>query len=393
MARRGWILGTVVATLLAGPAGAQQDIGVLPEQARLVPEEEFTIRTLPEPSPHWVYVLDVAFDNLVASRVNIFDADTGDFVGVLHSGYVPNVLLAPDRSAVYIVETYWSHGTRGKREDLVTVFDSRTLEAEAEIVLPKGRALVVSKQPVAALSDDARFLLSFNLSPATSVSLVDLGAQRYVGEIESPGCSLVYPTGDRSFSMLCPDGSLVDVSFREDGSATTADNEPFFDSETDPVFEHAARDSASRAWFFVSYDGRLYEVAYDEKGRTKPVDSWSIVGKAEAEEGWRPGGWQLVGWHDGLKRLFVLMHKGPKWSHKWPGEEVWVIDPATNGVERRIALEEPSLSLFLTRDADPLLVTLTETGVLGVYDPQTGEHLRSVEGVGVTPFLLDGFRP
>jgi len=393
MARRARVLGAILAGALVQPAGAQQDIGVLPEQARLVPEEEYQVRVLPEPSPRWIYVLDVAFDNLIASRINIFDAESGGFVGVLHSGYVPNVLLAPDRSAVYIVETYWSHGTRGKREDLVTVFDPRTLEVEAEITLPHGRALVVSKQPVAALSDDGRFLLSFNLSPATSVSLVDLEKRAYVGEIDSPGCSLVYPTGDRSFSMLCPDGSLVDVAFGEDGKATVADNQPFFDSENDPVFEHAARDVASRTWFFVSYDGRLYEVSYDGAGRTRPVDSWSLVGEGEAAEGWRPGGWQLVGWHGGARRLFVLMHRGPKWSHKWPGEEVWVVDPANNAVERRIPLEEPSISLFLTRDEKPLLVTLTDTGVLGVYDPETGGHLRSVEGVGVTPFLLDGFAP
>ncbi len=384
---------TVLVLLAAIPAWAQQGIEALPEEARLVPEEEFTVRVLPEPTPHWIYVLDVAFDNLVASRVNIFDGDTGDFLGVLHSGYVPNVLPAPDRREVYVVETYWTHGTRGRREDLVTVFDARTLEPVAEIPLPRGRALVVSKQPVAQLSDDGRFLLSFNLSPATSVSVVDLEKRAYVGEIDAPGCSLVYPTGARSFSMLCPDGSLADVRFDDAGNAEVVDNEPFFDAENDPVFEHAARDAAGRTWYFVSYDGRIHEVGYDERGRTAARESWSVPTEADAAEGWRPGGWQLIARHPGNGYLYLLMHRGPKWSHKWPGEEIWVLDPEANRRVARIPLEEPAVSLLITGDDSPLLVTLTDTGVLSVLDPATGERRRRIEGAGVTPFLLDSFQP
>ncbi len=394
MRRSAPILATATAlVLLASSAWAAQDIEALPEEARLVPEEAFTTRTLPPPAPSWIYVLDVAFDNLVASRVNIFDVLSGDFLGVLHSGYVPNVLPAPDRREVYVVETYWTHGTRGRREDLVTVFDARTLEVLAEIPLPRGRALIVSKQPVAQLSDDGRFLLSFNLSPATSVSLVDVQRRAYVGEIEAPGCSLVYPTGARSFSMLCPDGSLVDVAFAEDGSARVADNEPFFDAENDPVFEHAARDPDARLWYFISYDGTLYEVGYDENGRTALRESWSVVSAEDAAEGWRPGGWQLLARDPRSGRLYLLMHKGPKWSHKWPGEEVWVLDPAANRRIARLPLEEPAVSLLVTAGEEPLLAALSDTGLLTILDPASGEVQRRIEGAGVTPFLLDAFAP
>ena len=383
--------GMVLAVLVQGQTAiAQQAIEALPEQARLEVAEEWGTAVLPEASPRWIYVLDVAFDNLVASRINIYDADSGKFVGVVHSGFVPNLLLAPDKSELYVDETYYSRGTQGDRTDVVSIYDAKTLERTGEVILPEGRALLVSKLPGAALSPDGRFLLSYNMAPATSVSLVDIEARKYLGEIESPGCALVYPTGDRSFSMLCPDGSLVDVAYDETGEAKVFPNEPFFDSETDPVFSHGAFDVAGGKGFFVSYDGMLYEIGI-ENGRTRVTDRWSILSEEDAKEGWRPGGWQLLDYQPGLGRLFVLVHKGPKWTHKWPGEEIWVLDPATNRRVARFPLEEPAISLMLTREADPVLVTLTDTGTLGVLDPGSGELQRKIEGTGVTPFLLHAF--
>ncbi len=383
--------GMVLAVLVPDHAAvAQQTIEALPEEARLEVVEEWDVRVLPEASPRWVYVLDVAFDNLIASRINIYDSDTGSFLGVVHSGFVPNLLLAPDKSELYVDETYYSRGTQGDRIDVLSIYDAKTLERTGEVVLPEGRALLVSKLPAAALSPDGRFVLSYNMAPATSVSLVDIRARKYLGEIESPGCALVYPTGERSFSMLCPDGSLVDIAYDETGAAEVFQNEPFFDSETDPVFSHGAIDIAGSRGFFVSYDGILYEIAI-ENGRTSLADSWSILSAADAEEGWRPGGWQLLDYQPALGRVFVLVHKGPKWSHKWPGEEIWVLDPDRNERVARFVLEEPAISLMLTREAEPVLLTLTDTGTLGVLDPVSGEQKRRIEGTGFTPFLLHAY--
>ncbi len=381
----------VLAVLVQGhPVGAQQAIEVLPEQARLEVAEEWGTTVLPEAGPHWVYVLDVAFDNLIASRINIYDGDTGKFLGVVHSGYVPNLLLSPDKSELYVDETYYSRGTHGDRIDVLSIYDAKTLERTGEVILPEGRALLVPKLPAAVLSPDGRFVLSYNMAPATSVSLVDIEARKYVGEIASPGCALVYPTGDRSFSMLCPDGSLVDISYDEKGKAEIAQNEPFFDSETDPVFGHGAFDVADGKGFFVSYDGMLYEIGI-ENGRTRMTDKWSILSEADRSEGWRPGGWQLMDYQPDLGLLFLLVHKGPKWTHKWPGEEIWVFDPKTNSRVARFTLEEPAITLMVTRDENPLLLTLTDTGTVGVLDPATGEQKRKIEGTGVTPFLLQAF--
>ena len=52
----------------------------------------------------------------------------------------------------------------------------------------------------AGLLDDERFLLAYNFSPASTVSVVDLEAGSFVGEIELAGCALIYPLGPRRFT-------------------------------------------------------------------------------------------------------------------------------------------------------------------------------------------------
>ena len=59
------------------------------------------------------------------------------------------------------------------------------------------------------LTDDERFLLIYNFTPAQSVSVVDIGERKFVGEVETAGCALVYPTGRRSFFSICSDGALL----------------------------------------------------------------------------------------------------------------------------------------------------------------------------------------
>ena len=54
------------------------------------------------------------------------------------------------------------------------------------------------------LTDDERFLLIYNFNPAQSVTVVDTKTRKFVGEIETAGCALVYPTGPRSFFRSAP---------------------------------------------------------------------------------------------------------------------------------------------------------------------------------------------
>ena len=129
------------------------------------------------------------------------------------AGYTANLVLSHDKSAFYVAETYWDRGTRGNRADVVTTYDPRTLDVTGEVLLPEGRFLVVPKKHNAQLTTDGRYLLSFNMDPSFGLSLVDVQEQRYIGEIETGGCSLAFPTGPMSFASLCPDGAFAHVTF------------------------------------------------------------------------------------------------------------------------------------------------------------------------------------
>src|SRR5207244_2002293 len=81
--------------------------------------------------------------------------------------------------------------------------DAATLRPLDEIEIPAERAEYFPGVAANALSDDGRFMAVFNLTPRTSVSIVDVKARRFTAHVETPGCSLVYAAGARRFLMLC----------------------------------------------------------------------------------------------------------------------------------------------------------------------------------------------
>lgn len=381
---RAWLLASSVLGLVlaAAPGNAQ-----VPEGAALGTQEDHPTRVLPEPPPHWVYVLEPVFPHLIASKVWILDGDTLEFQGMASAGYTANLVLSHDKSAFYVTETYWSRGTRGERTDVVTTYDTKTLNPTGEVGLPQGRFLVVPKKHNAQLTTDGRYLLSFNMDPGFGLSVVDVKENRYVGEIETGGCSLAFPTGPASTAALCPDGSFAHITFDGTGKAEIEDSEPFFDSENDPVFEHAALNRPSGRGFFVSYDGWVYPVTLN--GKPEVGERWRLQG--DGDEGWRPGGWQNAAFHAPSNRLFVLMHEGGRWTHKQAGEEVWVFDAGTGRRVHRLPLEHHSHSLTVSTDEQPLLFALTETAMVQVYDATSYAHKGTKEDIGISPYLLYTF--
>ncbi len=377
--------------VLAGSVQAQQRPAIpaqMPPAAAQPTQEDHPTLVLPQPSPRWVYVLEPVFPYLVVSKVWIFDGDTLAVKGMVNGGYTANAVMSHDASRFWLAETYWSRGSRGVRTDVVTAFDGKTLDPVGEVVLPKGRFLVVPKKHNATLTSDGRFLLSFNMDPAFSLSVVDVQAMRYKGELDTQGCSLALPTGPRSVASICPDGRLLHTTFDDEGRLTKSElGEKFFDSENDPVFEHAALHRPSKRAFFVSYDGWVYPARLD--GAPQIGERWRLQG--EGEEGWRPGGWQLAALHGGSGRLFVLMHEGGKWTHKQAGEEVWVFDTAAKKRIARHKLPHHSHSITVSQDASPLLFGITEKAQLWSMDATTGEVKAEREGVGISPYLLYTF--
>jgi methylamine dehydrogenase heavy chain len=402
-------LGVPLAGLVSAPAAAEVPIGELGRVERL-PDS---------PGDHWVWVADP-----VLRRSALVDLDSGEFLGTVDGGFGLVVPLdAVARPEVYVPETHYSRGSRGVRTDVLTIYDRTRLAPVGEVVLPPERAISAVPLAHAALTDDDRFAAVFNLTPATSLSIVDLPARTLAGEIEIPGCSLVYPAGDRRLISLCNDGGLLTVDLDDAGrEASKRRSPPFFDLETDPVTEDGVR-RGSR-WYFFSVDGRVHPI---ELAGAEPrfEEKWSLV--EEADRGWRMGGRRHTAVHAATGRLFVLMHEGGgQESYKDAGTEVWVFDLDERKRVARIELENPGptvmgvplefgrdwmwpfsgLSRFVlgrlpalveeiqvTQDAAPLLVTsATLSGGIGVYDARDGAFLKRVYSGNLTNVALHGRR-
>lgn len=341
-----------------------------------VPAEEPGVMAGPLLSPHWVFLSDAAFFHLTEGKIVIVDADQGKLVSKLSTGYLANLLLSADGKEMYVAETFWARGTRGQRTDVVTVYDMTTFQPVGEVVIP-GRFLAVTQPNNLGLSPDGRFLYVFNMTPETSVIVVDIKARKLVGEISTPGCALVLPAVDK-FIMPCGDGTFLQVNLDANGNETSRSRTPgpVFDPDLDPVSERPAKTSTGYA--FTSYGGKVYEV--DLSGN-EPVyaEPWSLL--TEQEAGWLPGGWEQVAYNPHGNELFVAMHEGGPGTHEFPGSEIWVYDIATKQKTRVIKPEEGALAIAVSRDDKPILAAITETLSLAIMDATSGAHLSSMPGL------------
>jgi methylamine dehydrogenase heavy chain len=347
------------------------------------------VQSLPVPTPpHWVWVNDFVFPHMVSGKAMLVDGDTGRFLGQLDTGFGSmRVVLSPDGQVIYSPETYFSRGTRGERTDVVTLYDPAHLSPLGEIGIPPKRSSNMPMLANAQLTDDGRFLLIYNFTPSQTITVVDTKSRKFVGEVETGGCALVYPTGPRSFFSICADGALVHTVLDDSGRAKTSTRtESLFDVEHDPVTEKGVR--VGDTWYFVSYGGTMYPVKSD-KGDLKLQKTWSLLSAQEKSQSWRPGGLQQLAVHTGLNRLYSIMHQGPPETHKDPGREVWVYDLTQQRRIQKIAMKNDSGSIQVTRDAHPLMFSIfIESSVLDVYEATSGRFLRSVTDIGTTPTVL-----
>jgi methylamine dehydrogenase heavy chain len=364
----------IFVALLAGTAAAE------------VPLDKPRVVTLDAPEPHWFWANDVAFFNMADGRTYLYDADSGDMLGMLSTGIFYAKFETPgDYSMIYSPETYYSRHTRGERTDVVSFYDTRTLDVVDEVEIPPKRHSGLVNMGFSSLTDNERFLTIYNFTPAQSVSVVDVQSRTFIEEIATPGCALTYAAGDSSFMTMCGDGRLMTIHLDDQGKeASRLRSDPFFDPGVDPVMEKAVR--REDTWYFVSFEGKMHEVDVSAEERTfaKP---WTLIGEDEA--GWRPGGVQLMAIHAARKELAVLMHRrGGPGTHKDPGSEIWIYDLERRKRVRRIELAAPAVSINVTRDAAPVLIASHGEPALDIYDFRKGEHLRTITGVGQTPLYI-----
>jgi methylamine dehydrogenase heavy chain len=347
------------------------------------------VASLPATSPHWVWVNDFVFPHMTDGQALLVDGDSGRFLGLLSTGFgFSRLNLSKDGKTIFSPETYFSRGTRGARTDVVTMYDPTHLAPIGEIAIPAKRSSNMPMMADSELTDDGRFLMIYNFTPAQSVTVVDTRSRTLVGEIETAGCALVYPTGPRSFFSICADGSLLNVRLDDKGHASSRDRTGhLFDVAKDPVTEKAVR--VGDAWLFVSYGGVMYPIQISKDGGLTLGAKWPLLSAADQAQQWRPGGLQQLAAHAGLNRLYSIMHRGGPETHKDPGKEVWVYDLARHQRIQRMGLKNDSGAIQVTHDPRPLLFSaFIESNTLDVYDATNGQWLRSVEHIGTTPTIL-----
>jgi methylamine dehydrogenase heavy chain len=390
-----WI---AAAAWLAFAAAARADVAIeVPGRSASLPSP---------PGAHWVWAGDP-----IQQRSALIDLASGDMLGTVGSGVgVPLVLLPRTRAELYVPAIYYSRGDHGERTDVLVVYDALNLQPVAEVVMPTRRAIFGFDSGGAALSDDDRFAAVFNLTPATSLGVVDLEARSFAGEISTPGCSLLYPAGARRFAMLCADGALLLVTLDESGRELSKQRSaPFFDPERDPITEKAAR--WGDRWLFASFEGQLYEV--DLSGpEPRFGEPWSLIPDADRKENWRIGGTRHLAVHQASGRLYSLVHQGGPDTHKHAGTEIWVYDLARHERVQRIEVASPGITwmgvpieigkgwvwpfdrmaewlmskasmgadaVLVSQDDTPLLITgAAGSGGLAIYDALTGAFQRRV---------------
>ncbi len=328
--------------------------------------------------PTWVFAHDFNFAAIVDGKVAILDvaAETRPYKGHVGAGQFGSFLAPRTRPELYTTQTFLSRRTYGERTDTITIFDRKTLEPQGEIVLPPRRMQVVTQPNAFQMTPDERWAFVMNFTPASSVTVVDLVARKVLGEVQTPACNFVFPTGERGFSSLCSDGSLATWHLDGDGSVKDSSRtKPRIDVDRDPLFvKNAVIEGIT---YFPSFRGRVQPV--DFRGREpKLLDDWSLVAGSKADERWAPGGWHLVA-GDAAGTLYVLMHRdAQEGTHKYGGTEVWAFDAKRGKLLRRMPLRGFSVSIAVTKSDPRYLVVTNEEMELDVYLAETGQHERTL---------------
>jgi methylamine dehydrogenase heavy chain len=183
-----------------------------------------SVESMETPGPHTFMVI-----GFMGNGGNIFDADSGEMLGkVLVSDYTSAVYLDRARNQIHLPATYYSRGTYGERTDLLVINDVETLAPVAEVEVPSKLAAVFHRAVINPVGD--KFVGLYNMTPAMSVSIVDVENKEFVGEISTAGCGFVYPLEGRRFMQICGDGTVQVIDLDANGEESSRKrSKAFFD--------------------------------------------------------------------------------------------------------------------------------------------------------------------
>ena len=340
----------------------------------------------------WVLVDEASFFSMFGGKVIVLDvAETQParrIKGMMHKNLLGNFAQSKKRGELYIMETFHERGWRGKKTDVLAIYDKQTLAIKKDLVWPRANRLQSLPERYAmALSPDEKFLYSSNFDPAASFTVVDLDTHEIVTEIGTPGCVLTYPVGQRSVASLCNNGGMLTTILNEDGTLRSQTRmKPFFDTDDSPIFEHAT--IIDGVAYFPSFKGKLHaiDVSGDE---ARYLEAWDLVNETDKAGNWRPSGLALNDFDDNGLLYTIFQPDGHEGSQTHGGTQVWVFDVKKKQRVRVIETPNWAISLTVTRGDKPLLVVTNGELNLDIFNATTGELVQTVADFGnVTPLLV-----
>jgi len=349
---------------------------------------------------HRIWVNDWA--GAVYSRAILFDADSGDMLGAVETGWEGVKLDLPvGGDHIYSNALYMSRGYHGERTDVLEYINRSTLRVEGEIVLPPKAGRGLPNTNHSNLSDDESFLFLTFFTPASSVGVVDLRSKTYIGEIETAGCAYVFSAGPRRFFALCGDGSALGIEIDNAGKEIRRNRyQGLFDPIADPLHGTAVR--SGNTWYLVSYLGQVHTIDVGGEELAHKVH-WRVDERSGPDRAWVPAEvYQNLAVHSAANRLYVLVGEQdltPKGGgtdyHRKAGSEIWEFDAGTGKRIRQIKLPQPMTSIAVSQDKSPFLYAANGfyQDVL-VIDVKSGEVVRTMHtGFHGMPMILQPVEP
>ena len=164
--------------------------------------------------------------------------------------------------------SFYSRGTYGDRTDVVIGFDNATTLPVEEVEIPPKAAGIGNPGMIGLINE--QFIGVWNITPAISVSIVDLTAANSSPRFRHRTVPVFTRLTVVYFMQTALSNMEVDDSGEE---AARSSSDVFFDLFEDPVLDYAV--PSDEGWVFMTMNGKVHEATV-ENGQVSISDGWSI---------------------------------------------------------------------------------------------------------------------
>jgi len=379
----------IAALLVAAQPAFAEDQKAVPKQLAAVGSlkiDNLSVAKAPPVDAKRFYVIDPGHFNMT-SQTYVMSANDNKLQmhGLIDGGKLPHVMSSA--KFVGMANTTYDRIAHGKRDDYVRLHDPQTLEAVADIDIPEIRFLTGLMERTASLSVDDKHMLIQQFSPTSGVGLVDLEQKKFVKTMAVPDCYHIFPAAKQNFFMHCRDGSLLQVSYDNQGNSKQK-NTKVFHAENEYLHNNPYYSNSAGRLVWPTYEGKIFQAKLTDSGAEflKPIE---IFSDKEKKDKWGPGGWQPIAFHKERNEIYLLADQRAKWTHKLPSRFVVVADGTTGKRLRRIDLKHAIDSIAVTQDKNPTLIAASiEHKIIYTFDAVGGKQLASMDEMGKAPQII-----